>query len=320
LSSFLGYEKYDSAGWGSGLRRCAVVAVSPKLYYTNRVYLRCFVKQPNEGEWAMKNFLTIGEFARLRGVNVNSLLYYEKLGILLPAYVDPHSKYRYYAPEQLSTLDIILLCINLDIPLKQLQQYQKEGCYWQAKMLEDGKRIAEDKIRKMKTDLKKIEYVLKCRDDQETYSSCCGIYKREIPPRYFIVEQYIGNLDNMPQFGRISTGLFDYAESRGLSTILPTGFMFIFDASAMRQYLFYEILPPTVEDEKIMKIPGGVYTCLQLEFRPDVNYDQFLPQRFGAAEKRIAIVSNLIRDRLHIDSRYNEIQVIDGYTLPDGGN
>ncbi|MCD8331795.1 MAG: MerR family DNA-binding transcriptional regulator [Oscillospiraceae bacterium] len=268
----------------------------------------------------MKNYLTIGEFARLRGVNVNSLLYYEKLGILLPAYVDPHSKYRYYAPEQLSTLDIILLCINLDIPLKQLRQYQKEGCYWQTKMLEDGKRIAEDKIHKMKTDLKKIEYVLKCRDDQETYASCSGIYKREIPPRYFIVEQYIGSLDNMPQFGRISTGLFDYAESRGLSTILPTGFMFVFNASVMRQYLFYEILPPTVEDEKIMKIPGGVYTCLQLEFRPDVNYDQFLPQYFGAAEQRIAIVSNLIRDRLHIDSRYNEIQVIDGYTMSGGCN
>lgn len=163
----------------------------------------------------MKHYLTIGEFARLRGVNINSLLYYEKLGILLPAYVDPDSRYRYYAPEQLSTLDIILLCINLDIPLKELKQYQGENVYWQRKLLEDGRRRTEEKIQKMQIDLRKIEYSLQCQEAQNSYAACKGIYQREILPRSFIVEEYIGNLANISQFGRISTQLFDYAESRG---------------------------------------------------------------------------------------------------------
>ncbi|MCD8188608.1 MAG: MerR family transcriptional regulator [Clostridiales bacterium] len=267
----------------------------------------------------MKHYLTSGEFARLRGVNVNSLLYYEKLGILRPAHVDPASKYRYYAPEQLSTLDIILLCIDLDIPLKELKQYQDETAYWQKKLLEDGRRRTEEKIRKMQTDLRKIEYSLQCQVEQDSYAACQGIYQREIAPRFFIVEEYVGALANITQFGRISTGLFDYAESRGLSTLLPTGFMFLFDSEAVRQFLFYEVLPPEQTDEKVIRLPGGTWSCLQMEFDPELDHIPFLEQHFGVSDRRIAIFSNLTRDRLKFNSRYNEIQVLDGYAIPDGG-
>ncbi len=264
----------------------------------------------------MYHYLTIGEFAKLRGVNINSLLYYEKLGILLPAYVDPNSRYRYYAPEQLSTLDIILLCIDLDIPLKELKQYQSKNAYWQRKLLEDGKRRTEEKIRKMQTDLRKIEYSLQCQEDQDSYAACKGIYQREIAPRFFIVEEYVGNLTNITQFGRISTQLFDYAESKGLSTLLPTGFMFLFDGGKVRQYLFYEVLPTEQMDEKVIQLPGGTWACLQMEFDPDLNHVPFLEQNFGVSDRRIAVFSNLTRVQLKFNSRYNEIQVLDGYTIP----
>ncbi len=264
----------------------------------------------------MNHYLTIGEFAKLRGVNINSLLYYEKLGILLPACVDPDSRYRYYAPEQLSTLDIILLCIDLDIPLKELKQYQSKNTYWQRKLLEDGKRRTEEKICKMQADLRKIEYSLQCQEDQDSYAACAGIYQREIAPRFFIVEEYVGNLTNITQFGRISTQLFDYAESKGLSTLLPTGFMFLFDGGEVRQYLFYEVLPTEQMDEKVIQLAGGTWACLQMEFDPDLNHVPFLEQNFGVSDRRIAVFSNLTRDQLKINSRYNEIQVLDGYTIP----
>jgi len=266
----------------------------------------------------MNSYLTIGEFAKLRGVNINSLLYYEKLDILTPAYKDPDSKYRYYAPEQLSTLDIILLCINLGIPLKELKQYQDENAFWQKKMLEDGKRIAEEKIHRMEADLRKIEYSLQCREEQNQYAEREGIYQRKISSRFFIVEEYFGEFANITQFGRISTALFDYAEENGFSTVLPSGFMFSFNGEKIRQFLFYEILPTDKKDEKIIEIPVGIYSCMQIKFDPDMNHISFLEKHFGSSEQRIAIVSNLIRDKLQINSRYNEIQTIDGYTIPDG--
>lgn len=75
----------------------------------------------------MNRYFTISRFARLRGIDINSLRYYERLGILKPAWTDPHTRYRYYTAEQLSILDMILLCINLGVPLKELKAYFDEN-------------------------------------------------------------------------------------------------------------------------------------------------------------------------------------------------
>ena len=75
----------------------------------------------------MNRYFTISKFARLRGIDINSLRYYERLGILIPAYTAPHTRYRYYTAEQLSILDMILLCINLGVPLKELKAYFDEA-------------------------------------------------------------------------------------------------------------------------------------------------------------------------------------------------
>lgn len=78
----------------------------------------------------MNNFLSIGELAKLRNVNVQSLRYYEKLGILVPAYINPENGYRYYSLDQIMILDTIILCIDLGIPLKDLKNYvNTEGVF-----------------------------------------------------------------------------------------------------------------------------------------------------------------------------------------------
>lgn len=64
----------------------------------------------------MENLLSIGEVAKIRNVNVQSLRYYEKLGILIPAYINPETGYRYYSLEQIMILDTIILCVDLGIP------------------------------------------------------------------------------------------------------------------------------------------------------------------------------------------------------------
>ena len=51
-------------------------------------------------EVSKDGLLTISQLAKLRNVNINSLRYYEKLGILCPVYIDPETRYRYYALEQ----------------------------------------------------------------------------------------------------------------------------------------------------------------------------------------------------------------------------
>ena len=47
-----------------------------------------------------ENLLSIGALSKQTGVHIKSLRYYDSLGILRPAYVDPSSGYRYYSLQQ----------------------------------------------------------------------------------------------------------------------------------------------------------------------------------------------------------------------------
>ena len=60
----------------------------------------------------MRNdLLSIGEVANLKGVSVKALRYYERVGVLRPAYVNPETGYRYYTMCQMGELDVIVSCV-----------------------------------------------------------------------------------------------------------------------------------------------------------------------------------------------------------------
>jgi len=62
----------------------------------------------------------IGEFARFTRVSVKMLRHYDEIGLLQPAYVDPHTGYRWYATAQLPALDRILVLRELGFGLAEI--------------------------------------------------------------------------------------------------------------------------------------------------------------------------------------------------------
>jgi DNA-binding transcriptional MerR regulator len=63
----------------------------------------------------------IGEFADLGGVSANTLRYYDEIGLLNPARVDPRTGYRFYLPKQLQELASIVALKELGVPLAKLR-------------------------------------------------------------------------------------------------------------------------------------------------------------------------------------------------------
>ena len=55
----------------------------------------------------MDGYMTIGEVAKVKQISIKALRYYEKIGILKPAYCDPDTGYRYYKNEQMLAIDKI---------------------------------------------------------------------------------------------------------------------------------------------------------------------------------------------------------------------
>jgi len=64
--------------------------------------------------------LRIGYFSRISQVSIQTLRYYDKLGLLRPAYVDPFTGYRYYSIDQLPRLNRILALKDLGLSLEQI--------------------------------------------------------------------------------------------------------------------------------------------------------------------------------------------------------
>lgn len=68
---------------------------------------------------------TVGQVSKITGVPKDTLLYYDKIDLFKPKYVDPKTKYRYYTYEQFWHLDIIICCRNLKIPLSVIGEILK---------------------------------------------------------------------------------------------------------------------------------------------------------------------------------------------------
>ncbi|KJY33958.1 MerR family transcriptional regulator [Streptomyces sp. NRRL S-495] len=67
-----------------------------------------------------RNLLPIGQFSQASGLSVTALRHYDASGVLLPAFVDPVSGYRYFRRDQVRTAQSIRALRQLDIPVEEV--------------------------------------------------------------------------------------------------------------------------------------------------------------------------------------------------------
>lgn len=69
----------------------------------------------------INNKLTIGQMAKINHTTVSTLRLYERLGLLVPATINPENGYRYYDMEQSAVFHTIQTCTLLGLSLKEIQ-------------------------------------------------------------------------------------------------------------------------------------------------------------------------------------------------------
>ena len=241
----------------------------------------------------MNRYFTISKFARLRGIDINSLRYYERLGILIPAYTDPHTRYRYYTAEQLSILDMILLCINLGVPLKELKAYFDESGRFQNRALfEEGKR--------------------RTMEDTGRYTQKNTPYCRPIPRRRLVTAPYGGGLSDINAMETAFATLNTYARERQLFPVLPMGILNRFTGGRFLRAVYWEISEPLSADERIVELPEGSYRCVQADWQPGEDMEALLRRYFDLRDGDAVLVSNLGQSRLEPETRTFELQLLSG--------
>jgi len=68
----------------------------------------------------------IGEFSKVTQVPGSQLRYYDEIGLLKPATIDPSTGYRYYSAKQIADLNRILALKDLGLSLEQIQRMVTE--------------------------------------------------------------------------------------------------------------------------------------------------------------------------------------------------
>lgn len=264
----------------------------------------------------MKHYLTISEFAGLRNVNINSIRYYEKQRILIPAWIDPQTKYRYYLPEQLGVLDTILLCIRLGIPLKELKGYVDQGGKLDQKgILEKGKMRMQAEIAAMQTGIEITQFDLRSMEQNEQYCSQQGVYTREIEERFLIEEPFVGDWDDIVQKEKTAMDLFRTAQDRNMAPVFPAGILIRCETEPVSFSFVVQVLHPDKQDSRILHIPKASFSCLQVELTSQTDIPELLRSHFFMCGVKTVIISNMLLSKLHFDSRHSEIQVA-GFAPP----
>ena len=263
----------------------------------------------------MKNYFTISEFAKLRDININSLRYYEKLGLLKPAYIDENNGYRYYSAEQVSILNKIILCIQLGIPLKEMVKYlDEDGNLQSQKLLEQGRIIAQRRIQEMQNNLNYIDYSLKNIEENKSFMKHTSAYERYFEERKIMVTNYYSDraVDNPKRFLAEVSKMYKYAQKKGMFPILPAGQILKIDKEGNMQYSFFlEVLNAEQEEGHIHTIPAGRYSCVQIELEPTLNLLKIIEEHWNGAEAKMFVVNNVMLERYSFETRPSELQKVE---------
>ena len=149
--------------------------------------------------------MQITEFAKLTGVSVRTLHYYDEIGLLKPAEVDEWTGYRFYDEKNLEKMQQIMFYRELDFSLKSIIGILSSPDFDKQKALDEQKKLLilkKERLEKLIFAIdcaKKGEIIMNAFDNTEFEN-----YKNEAKERW-------GNTDAYKEYSQKSKG---YSEEK----------------------------------------------------------------------------------------------------------
>lgn len=195
---------------------------------------------------------TVGQVSRITGVPKDTLLYYDRINLFKPKYVDSKTKYRYYTYEQFWHLDIIICCRNLNVPLATIREILNA---------EDNQKIIELLKEHQKYAKTMSRYFAQVSEDIEWYEEQYNLIKNasestEVSVRYFPEKKviYAENEENIKEY--------HVKWMEAVKGVLK-------QASSFRRFSGFLMDPEGLEKNNFMKI--GEYVEFDTEFSAEVD-------------------------------------------------
>lgn len=252
----------------------------------------------------MKKYLSIGEVSKIKGVSVKSLRYYGELGILPPIYINKQTGYRYYSVEQLTIVDLIVVCLDLNIPLKNFRKYlTPDGAIDIGNLLADGESIVAEKVKKLNTSIafldtmsKHVARTNKVKDRKEEFV-------QYIPKRYFLTADWSGDLMDYREISGKYSEIYKQCSELNIPDTFNQGVFYLNCETKTIKKVFVEIPYPAENADNLLIIAEGEYLCKVIK---DIDLLTVLDN----AEKDIFIIKELLDLKLEPQVALLEVQTI----------
>ena len=249
--------------------------------------------------------ISIGKLAEITGVNKKSLLYYEKLGILMPDYINPSSNYRYFSLSKVNQVVIIKAWIDFGIPLTEFKELTERENFTYMNFLDYGQQVAEQRIRTLQDSLQHIvqakNVVSRIEEQRISKQPEVHFFKE----KYFYVMPFTPTMEEKMIY-ELFGNLFKQIAEKKLNFLFEWGFLTEHLAETIQNYCFVEV-EGIADDEHIKVIPESEYLCLL-----DTNQASLLesyPELFNPNQITYVIENKVYNDFIYKDSDVVETRI-----------
>ena len=135
--------------------------------------------------------MLVKDFAKLCGVSVRTLHYYDEIGLLKPSSVDEWTGYRYYDEYSLLRMQEIMFYRELDFSLKSISQIISSPEYNKEKALSEQKKLLILKKERLERLISSIDGAVKGKVEMNIFdNSEFESYKNEVKEKWGNTDAY----------------------------------------------------------------------------------------------------------------------------------
>ncbi|AQS10233.1 multidrug-efflux transporter 1 regulator [Clostridium saccharobutylicum] len=229
----------------------------------------------------MNNF-SIGEMSKLHNIWIQTLRYYDKIGLLKPKVINEKSNYRYYTIEQFLQIDIIKYCKGIGLSLEQIKDFIGTNLSMEEilHIINTQQEIMEDKLKEMnriKNHLDSIKSSISSIIEHE-FNKVFIKYNKE---RKYICYDFISNSSDELEFSCRNVMLGIEKKSEILNYELST----ITSYNNREEKITYKNIMINIDENalkdkrNIITLPEGEYLTVYFEgkwFECNEHYNQII--------------------------------------------
>ena len=207
-----------------------------------------------------KQYFSIGDAAQQAHMTTETLRHYDRIGLVKPSKVDPHTKYRYYNAEDIVRLHTIHALQQMDLPLQEIKQVlEYDDLEKIVSFLAQAEQRAEERIASLRYSQSRIQLA---RADYEKKLHGRQVpeefHTRKFPKRVILLAQPVTKVtaDDLWSYLRHFYGR--------LTTEQAEEFSFEDQAGVYRESNFARYLAVCTRHGKadgLKMLPSGVYLC-----------------------------------------------------------